>query len=84
MLGKRADRTTFGRMIESLAPRGEVEEVLRYDDLLMGAQRLRIVDGERAEQPWVSADGRWVLCYNGEVFNHRELHRHDVLLIGPA
>ena len=74
MLGKRADRTTFRQMIESLAPRGEVEEVLRYDDLLMGTQRLRIVDRERAEQPWVSADGRWVLCYNGEIFNYRELH----------
>ncbi len=64
---------TFRRMIESLAPRGEAEEILRTDDLLAGVQRLRIVDRDRAVQPWVSADGRWVLCYNGEVFNYREL-----------
>jgi asparagine synthase (glutamine-hydrolysing) len=74
ILGTRADRLTFLRMIQSLAPRGEVEEVARYDDLLAGTQRLRIVDRQRARQPWVSADGRWVLCYNGEVFNYRELH----------
>ncbi len=61
-------------MIESLAPRGEVEETRLDDDLLAGTQRLRIVDAERAVQPWVSADGRWLLCFNGEIFNHRQLH----------
>jgi len=64
---------TFRRMIESLAPRGELEEVLCEGGLLAGVQRLRIVDRDRAVQPWVSADGRWVLCYNGEIFNYREL-----------
>src|SRR6266851_1676873 len=63
----------FHRMIESLAPRGELEEVLCEGGLLAGVQRLRIVDRDRAVQPWVSADGRWVLCYNGEIFNYREL-----------
>jgi asparagine synthase (glutamine-hydrolysing) len=73
ILGPRPDRQAFGRMMESLAPRGEVAEVLLDDSLLAGTQRLRIVDAERAVQPWVSADGRWALCYNGEVFNYREL-----------
>jgi asparagine synthase (glutamine-hydrolysing) len=73
VVGANADRPTFRRMIESLAPRGDVEEVLLDHDLLAGTQRLRIVDRERAVQPWVSADGRWLLCYNGEVFNHRDL-----------
>ncbi len=58
----------FRQMIESLAPRGEVEETRLDDDLLAGTQRLRIVDAERAVQPWVSADGRWLLCFNGEIF----------------
>ena len=31
------------------------------------------MDAERAIQPFTSADGRWVLCYNGEVFNYRVL-----------
>jgi asparagine synthase (glutamine-hydrolysing) len=73
ILGPRPDRDTFRRMITSLAPRGEVAEVLLTDRLLAGTQRLRIVDAEHAIQPWRSADGRWVLCYNGEVFNYRAL-----------
>ena len=73
ILGPRPDRATFRRMITSLAPRGEVEEVLLTARLLAGTQRLRIVDAEHAIQPWRSADGRWVLCYNGEVFNYRAL-----------
>ena len=60
-------------MLASLAPRGEVEETLATERLLAGTQRLRIVDAERAIQPFTSADGRWVLCYNGEVFNYRVL-----------
>jgi asparagine synthase (glutamine-hydrolysing) len=63
----------FGHMLDVLAPRGECRE-LRYQGLLQaGTQRLRIVDRDRAVQPWTSADGRWVLCYNGELFNYREL-----------
>jgi len=68
-------------MLDSLAPRGEVEETVCEPGLLAGTQRLRIVDRERAVQPWQSADGRWLLCYNGELFNHREL-RAELVGIG--
>lgn len=73
ILGPRLDREAFGQMLAALAPRGEVEETLATGRLLAGTQRLRIVDAERAIQPFTSADGRWVLCYNGEVFNYRVL-----------
>jgi asparagine synthase (glutamine-hydrolysing) len=63
----------FASMLAAVRPRGEVEEVSRTPGLLAGTQRLRIVDRDRAVQPWGSADGRWLLCYNGEIFNHREL-----------
>jgi asparagine synthase (glutamine-hydrolysing) len=71
--GAGADAALFREMLTSLAARGEVEETFAAPDLLAGTQRLRIVDRERAVQPWQSADGRWLLCYNGEVFNYREL-----------
>ena len=74
IVGPRADRATFRRMVQSLAPRGDVEEILVSDRVLAGTQRLRIVDRDRAVQPWTSADGEWMLCYNGEIFNHHELH----------
>ena len=73
IVGRGADRDRFARMIAAIEPRGDIEEVLLTDDLLAGTQRLRIVDRERAAQPWLSADGRWLLCYNGEVYNHNEL-----------
>ncbi len=68
-------------MLDALRPRGDTEEVSLGDGLLAGTQRLRIVDAERAGQPWVSADQRWLLCYNGEIFNHREL-REELLRLG--
>jgi asparagine synthase (glutamine-hydrolysing) len=42
----------------------------------LGQRRLAIVDlSPHGHQPMVSGDGRWVLNYNGEIYNHRELRR---------
>jgi asparagine synthase (glutamine-hydrolysing) len=71
--GAGAERELFDTMLEAISPRGEVDEVLGADDALLGTARLRIVDREHAVQPWTSEDGRWALCFNGEVFNHAEL-----------
>ncbi|SDY99293.1 asparagine synthase (glutamine-hydrolysing) [Micromonospora pattaloongensis] len=81
VVGARADAAIFARMLARLAPRGDVEESVLEHGLLAGTQRLRIVDRERAVQPWLSPDGRWLLCYNGEVFNHAEL-RADMVAVG--
>jgi asparagine synthase (glutamine-hydrolysing) len=71
--GPDPDQHAFRQMLAALRPRGDVEEVCRGDGLFAGVQRLRIVDRERAAQPWISADQRWLLCFNGEIYNHREL-----------
>lgn len=71
--GAGADEAVFRPMLATLAPRGESEETWLAGGLLAGVQRLKIVDREHAVQPWRSADGRWLLCYNGEVFNYRQL-----------
>jgi asparagine synthase (glutamine-hydrolysing) len=81
IVGRGADSALFGQMLDSLAPRGEVEETHREATLLAGTQRLRIVDRERAVQPWLSPDGRWLLCYNGEIFNYRHL-RAELIGLG--
>lgn len=75
LLGPRAQghRRMFDAMMAAIEDRGESQEISVEADALVGTARLKIVDRERAVQPWISADGRWALCYNGEVFNHRPL-----------
>lgn len=44
----------------------------------LGHRRLSIIDlNERAAQPMVSNDGRYVVSFNGEIYNYREL-RHKL------
>jgi asparagine synthase (glutamine-hydrolysing) len=48
----------------------------------LGHRRLAIIDlSDRASQPMVSADGRYVLTFNGEIFNYRTL-RSELESIG--
>ncbi len=39
----------------------------------MCTRRLRIVDASHARQPQYCAEGRIAVCFNGEIYNHREL-----------
>ncbi|QKW14905.1 asparagine synthetase B [Verrucosispora sp. NA02020] len=80
-VGPEADPAIFRRMLATLVPRGEVTETRYESGLLAGTRRLRVVDRDRAVQPWLSADERWLLCYNGEVFNHHEL-RAELTALG--
>jgi asparagine synthase (glutamine-hydrolysing) len=73
IVGPRPDPLIFDAMLDGIAPRGDVRESLHDGRYLLGTQRLKIVDRERAIQPWNSADGRWSVCYNGEVYNFRSL-----------
>jgi len=81
IIGPNPNATVFERMLDAIAPRGDVQETLSGDGYHLGTQRLKIVDRERAIQPWSSPDGRWAVCYNGEVYNFRSL-RSELAAVG--
>lgn len=63
------------RMLASLEHRGPDDHgIYQEGPLLLGHLRLSILDlSDLGHQPMRSADGRYVICYNGEVYNFRAL-----------
>lgn len=59
-------------VISHRGPDGEGQWV--EDNIGLGHRRLAIIDlSADGYQPMVSAERRWVLTYNGEIYNYREL-----------
>lgn len=45
-----------------------------FGNIQLGHKRLKILDlDNRSNQPFYSADGRYVIIYNGEIYNYKEL-----------
>ena len=62
------------RMRDTLIHRGPDGEGIHVSPGVgLGHRRLSIVDVAHGQQPMQSDDGRYVIVYNGEVFNHPEL-----------
>ncbi|AOJ78515.1 asparagine synthase (glutamine-hydrolyzing) [Burkholderia ubonensis] len=70
-------RATLARMTASLAHRGPDAQGTWLDaqaGIALGHRRLAIVDlSVHGRQPMASACGRFVLVFNGEIYNHRAL-----------
>ncbi|MFZ1575435.1 MAG: hypothetical protein WAT36_09445, partial [Chromatiaceae bacterium] len=73
------DRDELRRIRDQMQARGPDGKGEWYSDdghLALGHRRLSIIDlSERGAQPMVSADGRLVVTYNGEIYNYRALRR---------
>lgn len=70
---------TVTAMTDAITHRGP-DDAGRWVDVdagvALGHRRLAIVDlSSSGHQPMVSADGRYVLIFNGEIYNHTELRK---------
>jgi len=45
------------------------------ENVTLGFNRLKIIDLVGGNQPMVSRDGRYVLCFNGEIYNYKDLRQ---------
>jgi asparagine synthase (glutamine-hydrolysing) len=65
------------RLIASMLHRGDVTDPLVSvgNDIAMCTRRLRIVDGAHGVQPQASFDERFLVSFNGEIYNHFDLRR---------
>jgi asparagine synthase (glutamine-hydrolysing) len=79
LTASRIDEAALRRMGDALAHRGPDDAGIWTDPeagVGFAHRRLAIVDlSPSGHQPMVSADGRFVLNYNGEIYNHAELRR---------
>ncbi|MDE5879694.1 MAG: asparagine synthetase B, partial [Desulfovibrio sp.] len=63
-------------MTDSMAARGpDGEGFWREGPAALGHRRLSIIDLAGGHQPMLSADGRFCVVHNGEIYNFRELRR---------
>ena len=77
-------KTRIGRMLSSIEHRGRDDEGVWSSPLReagaprvsLGHRRLAIIDPSPAgHQPMLSSDGRFILTFNGEIYNYRELRQ---------
>ncbi len=60
--------------LKTLLPRGpDAQSFWRHEGAVLGHTRLSVIDPAGGAQPMTSEDGRYVLVYNGEVYNFPSL-----------
>ena len=60
-------------MTDKISHRGPDEQGFYGDEFVtLGFCRLKIIDLRGGGQPMRSADGRYIICFNGEIYNYRE------------
>jgi len=73
---KKVDERTLTKMRDSLEHRGPDDKGLFIENNIgLGHRRLSIIDVSSAgHQPFLSDDGRYVMVYNGEIYNFKDFY----------
>lgn len=73
---KKVDEHTLTKMRDSLQHRGPDDKGLFIENNIgLGHRRLSILDVSTAgHQPFLSDDGRYVMVYNGEIYNFKDFY----------
>ena len=74
----------IGDMVASLIHRGPDDDGIWGDDeaeVALGHRRLSVLDlSQEGHQPMLSACGRYVMVFNGEIYNHIEIRSGEPML----
>ena len=70
------DKNILNKLLESISHRGPDHRGFFYDNkIIFGMNRLSIIDLKNGNQPIESDNGRFVIIFNGEIYNYKELKR---------
>jgi len=76
-IGKNSRKDLLKKSLDSIKHRGPDGEgifVDEIDNIALGHRRLAIIDlSEDGKQPFISNDSRYVIVFNGEIYNYIEL-----------
>ena len=73
--GFKFPKETISRMNDALKHRGpDAEGVYEDEYIQLGHRRLSIIDvAERSNQPFKSSDGKYIMVFNGEIYNYKSI-----------
>ena len=78
-LGMAENKTIVNAMADRLEHRGPDDQGIWCDlnsEIMLGFRRLSILDlSEAGHQPMISRSGRYIVAFNGEIYNHLDLKK---------
>lgn len=73
---KKADKVLIKSMADTIIHRGpDGEGYYVEENIALGHRRLSIIDLNTGDQPMFSSNGRFVIVFNGEIYNYIELKK---------